>query len=153
METWVGALGGLFTVVATILAGVLTLQRIGLMASRERNPHMMKTLDTVCRTMEAMEKRMALVESEIGLSGADIKVLRVQHGEPAPQGEYESWKITPPMIKQLEQAARYAVGNAQMLEALCKAAAATSDTESRSSANWAVTEALKDFDALKRNIG
>ena len=46
-DTVIAAMGGILTVICSILAVVVTLQKIGLMAGRERNPHLTKTLEKV----------------------------------------------------------------------------------------------------------
>ena len=149
-DQFIAGAGALLTVLLTLLTIVVTLQKMGIMQGRERNPQLTKTLNHVVSAMTAMEDRMGVVEVKVGLSGADIQILRGQHGEPAAEGEFESWKISPILRDDIHKAARYSVLAAQMLDAVCKSQAAAPDTESRAGANWGLVEASKDYDALKR---
>ncbi len=102
--------------VGAMWAGINGAQRLGLI-QRKDSTHLAAQATIVA--MEAIEKRLGKLTTVTKEVAEGVEILRRQHGEPAAEGQYESWKIDPNMREDVATIANkiHAVGN--MLTAVC----------------------------------
>lgn len=92
-------------------------QKAGLIPNKvAKDPELTKALVGLNKTTAEVSKVLVAIKDTGESNASEISILRIQHGDQAPQGEYESWKNSPEDRRCWRAAVGYSSASAFMAE-------------------------------------